>query len=130
MRPAPVYVLPSCPFAVGKSCSVCKTLIRTHYADLDYHCTNPSCDVCHFAAMCSRFVNPRGSARACSLSTKVWHCHFHSSPSATSHLSLPPDNSPPRPTPQSLKSLLNQDLSLAVLKVRKKSVLSLCCFTF
>ena len=120
MPPAPVYVLPSCPSAVGKSCSVCKTFIRTHYADLDYHCANPSWDVCHLAATYSRFVNPRGSARACALSTKVWHCNLHSSPSATSHLSLSPDNSPPRPTPQSLKSLLNQDLSLADAKSSKE----------
>ena len=58
MPPAPVYVLPSRPSAVGKSCSVCKTPIRTRYADLAYHCANPFCDnVCHLAAMCSGFVN-------------------------------------------------------------------------
>ena len=68
--PPPVYEIPSRPSAVGKSCSVCKDPIRTRYADLAYHCANPSCDnACHLAATCSGFVNPRGLARACVLST-------------------------------------------------------------
>ena len=70
--------------------------------------------------MCSGFVNPRGASTARVLSTRVWHCHLHSSPSATSHPSLSPDNSPPCPTPPSLKSLLNQGLSLAEAKSSKE----------
>ena len=109
-----IYELPNRSSAVGKSCSVCKNPIRTCYADLAYHCANLSCDnVCHLVATCSGFVNPRGTSRACALSNRVWLCHLHSSPSATSHPSLPPDNSPPRCTPPALKSLLNQGLFLA-----------------
>ena len=115
ITPAPVYVRPNRPSVVEKSCSVCKNTIRTHYADLAY----PSCDVCHLAATCSGFVNPRGTARARALSTRVWLCHLHCSPSATSHPSSSPDNSPPRPTPPSLKSFLNQGLSLADAKSSK-----------
>ena len=111
---SPVYELPNCSSVVGKSCSVCKNPIHTCYADLAYNCANPSCDnVCHLATMCSRFVNPRGTTRAHILSTWFWYFHLHSSPSATTHPLTPPDNSPPRPTPPSLKSLLNQGLSLA-----------------
>ena len=55
--PPPVYEIPSRPSAVGKSCSICKNPIRAPYADLAYHCANPSCDtVCHLAAACSGFV--------------------------------------------------------------------------
>ena len=119
--PAPVYELPNRPSSLGKSYSVCKNPICTRYADLAYYCLKPSCDnVCHFAAACSGFVNPRGTSRARALSTRVWYCHLHSSPSATTHPSLPPDNSPPRPTPPSLKSLLNQGLSLADAKSSKE----------
>ena len=83
--------------------------------------SNPSCDnVCHLAAMFSGFVNPRGTSRARALSTRVWHCHLLSSPSVTSHPPLSPDNSPPCPTPPSLKSLLNQGLSLAEAKSSKE----------
>ena len=57
---------------------------------------------------------------AYALSTWVWHCHLHSSPSATSHPLSSPDNSPPLPTPASLKSLLNQGLSLAEAKSSKE----------
>ena len=103
MPPAPVYARRNRPSAAGKSCSVCKNPIRTRYADLAYRCANPSCDnVCHLAATCSGFINPRGTARARALSTRVLHCHLNSSPSTTSHPSLSPDNSPPRPTPPSL----------------------------
>ena len=81
----PVYEVPSRP-AVGKSCSVCKNPIRARYVDLAYRCMNPSCNnVCHLAATCSGFVNPRGPARACALSTRVWYYHLHSSLSAGSH---------------------------------------------
>ena len=40
--PAPVYERPNRPSAVGKSCSVSKNPICTRYADLAYHCANPS----------------------------------------------------------------------------------------
>ena len=47
ISPTPVYEQPNRPSAVGKSCSVCMNPIRTRYADLAYHCTNPSCgNVC------------------------------------------------------------------------------------
>ena len=118
--PSPVYEQPNRPSAVGKSCSVCMNAIRTRYADLAYYCANPSYDnVCHLAATCSGFVYPRGNARPRALSTRIWHCHLHSttpsatSPSATPHLSSLANNSPPRPNPPSLTSLLNQGLSLA-----------------
>ena len=63
--PTPVYERPNRPSASGKSCSVCKNPIRTQYADLAYHCADPFCEnVCHLAATCSGFVNPRGTARA------------------------------------------------------------------
>ena len=88
---------------------------------LIYHCANPSCsNVCDLSATCSGFVNHRENARARALSTRVWHCHLHSSPSAILHPSLSPDNSPPRPIPPSLKSLLNQGLSLADAKNSKE----------
>ena len=65
MPPAPVYVRRNRPSAVGKYCYVCKNPIHTRYADLAFHCVNPSCDnVCHLAATCSRFINPRRTARA------------------------------------------------------------------
>ena len=69
--PAPIYEQPNRPSASGKSCSVCKNPIRTRYANLAYHCANPSCGVCHLAATCSGFVNPRGNARASALSTSL-----------------------------------------------------------
>ena len=88
---------------------------------LAYHCANPSCgNVCHLAATCSGFVNPRGNVRARALFTRVWHCHLHSLTSVTSDPSLSPDNSPPRPTVPSLKSLLNQGLSPADTKNSKE----------
>ena len=125
--PAPVYEQPNRPSAVGKSCSVCMNPIRTRYADLAYHCANPSCDnVCHLAATCSGFVYPRGNARPRALSTRIWHCHLHSatpsatSPSAMPHPSSLANNSPPRPNPPSLTSLLNQGLSLADAKNLKE----------
>ena len=95
--------------------------ICTRYADLAYHCANLSCgNICHPAATCSGFVYPRGNARPRTLSTRIWHCHLHSSPSATPHPSWSPNNSPPRPTPPSLTSLLNQGLSLADAKNSKE----------
>ena len=109
--PAAVYEQPNRPSAVGKPCSISKDHIHTCYVDLVYHCSNPSCGVCHLAATCSRFINPRENARASAYSIRVWHCHLHSSPSATSHPSLSPDNSPPCPTLPSLKSLLDRCLS-------------------
>ena len=119
--PPPVYEFPSRRSAVGKSCSVCKNPIRTRYADLAYHCANPSCDnVCHLAATFSGFVNPRRTARAGILSTQVWHCHLHTSPSASGHPSTQHDTSPSCPTPPPLKSLLNQGLSLADAKSSKE----------
>ena len=78
----PVYELPNRPSAVGKSCSICRSPICTH-ADLAYHWAIPSCDVSHLSATCSGFENPRGTSRARALSTRVWHYHLHSSPSAT-----------------------------------------------
>ena len=121
MPPAPVYVRRNRPSDVGKYCSVCKNPIHTRYADLAFHCVNPSCDnVCHLAATCSRFVNPRRTRKSTRFGTRVWHCHLHSSPSATSHPSLSPDNSPSGPTPPSLTSILNQGLSLADAKSSKE----------
>ena len=121
VSPAPVDELPNRPSAVGKSCSVCKHPTSTRYADLAYHWANPSSNhACHLAATNNGFVNPRGTSRACALSTRVWHCHLHYSPSATTHPSSPLDNSPPCPTPPSLKSLLNQGLSLADAKNPKE----------
>ena len=91
------------------------------------NCADPSCDnICHLAATCSGFVYPRGNTRSRALSTRVWHCHLHSatppatSPSATPHPSSLANNSPPRPTPPSLTSLLNQGLSLADAKNLKE----------
>ena len=96
--PAPVYEQPNRLSAVGKSYSVCMNPIRNCYADLAYYCTNPFCsNVCHLAASCSGFVFPRGNERPRALSTRIWHCHFHSSPSATTHPSISPNNLPPRP---------------------------------
>ena len=95
--------------------------ICTRYADLAYHCANSfGGNICHLAATCSGFVYPRGNARPRTLSTRIWHCHLHPSPSATPHPSLSPNNSPPRPTPPSLTSLLNQGLSLADAKNSKE----------
>ena len=126
--PPPVYEIRSRPSAAGKSCSICKNPIGTCYADLAYHCANPSCDnVCHLAATYSGFVNPRRPARARVLSTRVWHCHLHSSSSASSHSATQPVTSPPRPTPPSLKSLLDQGLSLADAKISKEKCAK--CFT-
>ena len=119
--PPPVYELLSRPSAVGKSYSVCKNPIRTRYADLAYHCANPPCDnVCHLAATCNEFANLRRTARVRILSTRVWHCHIHSSSSASAHPPTQPDISPPRPTRPSLKSLLNQGQSLADAKSSKE----------
>ena len=125
--PTPVYEQPNRPSAVGKSCSICMNPIRTRYADLAYHCANPSCDkVCHLAATYSGFVYPRGNARPRALSTRIWHCHLHSAtPSATSqsampHLSSIANNSPPRSNLPSLSSLQNQGLSLADAKNLKE----------
>ena len=110
----PVYELPSRPSAASKLCFVFKNPIRRQYADLAYHCANPSCDnVCQLAVTCSGFVNPRSSARACILSTRTWLCHLHSSTPASGHQPTQPDTLPPRPTPPSLKFLLNQGLSTA-----------------
>ena len=51
-------------------------LLQAKYADLAYHCANPSCDnFCHLAATCSGFVNPRRNARALSstlFNTSKW----------------------------------------------------------
>ena len=58
--PPPVYEQPNRPSAVGKSCSVCMSPIRTRSADLAYHCAIPSCDnVCHLAATCSHLQRIR-----------------------------------------------------------------------
>ena len=119
--PPPVFELSSRPSAVGKYCSVCKNPIRTRYADLAYHCANPPCDnACHLAATCNEFANPRRIARARNLSTRVWHCHIHSSSSASAHPPAQPGISPPRPTPPSLKSLLNQGQSQTHAKSSKE----------
>ena len=106
---------------------LCINPIRARYADLDYHCANPSCDnVCHLAATCSGFVYPRGNARPRPLSTRIWHIHLHSatpsatSPSASPHPSSLANNSSPRPNSPSLTSLLNQGLSLADAKNLKE----------
>ena len=70
--PAPVYEGPNRRSAVGKSYSISKNPICTHYADLSYHCVNPPCgNVCHLAATCSGFVNPRGNERARALCTTI-----------------------------------------------------------
>ena len=80
--PPPVYELPSRSSAAGKPCSVSQNPICCRYADLAYSCANLSYDnVCHLVATCSGFVNPRGTTRACILSTQIWHCHLHSSTS-------------------------------------------------
>ena len=82
--PPPVHELPSRPSAAGKFCSVCKNPIRSRYTDLAYHCADPSCDdVCHLTATYSGFVNPRRPTRARILSTRIRHCHLHSSPTAS-----------------------------------------------
>ena len=101
--------------------------VRTRYADLAYHCAHPSCDnVCHPAATCSGLVYPRGNARPRALSSRIWHCHLHSatpsatSPSAAPHPSSLANNSPPRPNPPLLTSLMNQGLSLADAKNLKE----------
>ena len=44
------------------------------------------------------------------LSTRIWKCHLHSSPTASGHSFAQPVTSPSRPTPPSLNSLLNQDM--------------------
>ena len=117
----PVYEPLSRPSPSRKSCSVSKNPIRTRYPDLACHCTNPSCDnVCHLVATYSGFVNPKRTTRTCILSTQIWHCHLHSLPSASGHPSNQSDTSPSRPTPPSLKSLLNQGLSLADAKSSKE----------
>ena len=95
--------------------------ICTRFAVLAYHCANPSCgNVCHLVVTCSGFVYPRGNARQRALSTRIWHCHLNSSPSATPHSALSPNNLPSRPTPPSLTSLLNQGLCLADAKNSKE----------
>ena len=72
------------------------------------------------------WYTPRGNGRPRALSTRTWHCHLHSanpsptSPSATPHPSSLANNSPPRPTPPSLTSLLNQGLPLADAKNLKE----------
>ena len=121
LPPTPIYEQPNRPSVVGKSCSNCSNHIHSCFVDLAYHWANPSCgNVCHLAATCSGFVYPRGNARQCTLSTRIWHCHLYSSPSATPYPALSPTNSPPRPTPPSLTSLLNQGLSLADAKNLKE----------
>ena len=62
----------------------------------------------------------RGNARPHALSTRIWHCHLHSSPSATTHPSLSPNNLPPRTAPPSLTSLLNRGFSLTDAKNSKE----------
>ena len=91
---SPVYELPSHPSAASKLCSVCKNPIRSRYADLAYHCADPSCDVCHLAATYSGFINPRGPTRGRTLSTQIWDCPLHSSPTAIEYPSFQPDTSP------------------------------------
>ena len=125
--PAPVYEQPNRPSAIEKSCSVCMNPIRTRYADLAYHWANSSCgNVYHLLATCSGFVYPRGNARPHAFSTRIWHCHLHSATplapplSAMPHPSSLANNSPPRPTPSSLTSLLNQGLFLADAKNSKE----------
>ena len=84
--PPPVYKLSNRSSAASKLCSVCKNPIRFRYADLAYHCADPSCDnVCHLSATCSCFANPKGTTRARILSTRIWHCHLHSSTTASWH---------------------------------------------
>ena len=63
---------------------------------------------------------PESPQEPVSFSIRVWHCHLHSSSSASSHLATQPDNSPPRPTPSSLKFLLDQGLPLADAKISKE----------
>ena len=110
----PVYQIPSCPPAAGKLCSVCKNTFRSRYADLPYQWADLSCDnVCHLAATCSGFINPRGPTRAPILSTRIWHCYLHSSSIASGYPSTQPDTSPERPTLLSIDSLLNQGMPLA-----------------
>ena len=104
----------NCPPVAGKLCSVCKNTFRSRYADLPYHWAELSCDnVCHLAATCSGFINPRGPTRTRILSSRIWHCHLHSSSIASGYPSTQPDTSPERPTLLSINSLLNQGMSLA-----------------
>ena len=106
-----MYELPNLPSAAGKLCSVCKCPSRSRYVNLAYYCADTSCDnVCHLAATCSSFVNPRGPMRARILSTGIWHCHLHSSP-ASGHSSTQ-TVTPLHPTPPSLNSILNQGMYL------------------
>ena len=104
--PAPVYEQPNRASPVGKSCSILRNPIRTRFADLAYHCASPSCgNECHLATTCSGFIYPRENARQRALSTRIWHCHLHTSSSATPHPSLSPHDSPTRPAPPSLTSV-------------------------
>ena len=97
--PPPVFEMPNRPSAAGKLCSVCTNPIRSRYADLAYHCLDPSCNnVCHLATTCSSFVNPRDITRARLLSTRIWNCHLHSSTPPSGHSSTQPDTSSLRPT--------------------------------
>ena len=119
--PPPVYEMPDCPFAAGKLCSVCKNPNRSRCTNLTYHCADPSSiNVCHLAATCSDFVNPRGTTRARKLSARIWHCHLHSSTTPSGLPSTQPDTSSPCPTPPSLHSLLTQGMSLADAKSSKE----------
>ena len=113
--------MPNRPSAASKQCSVCTNPIQSHYADLAYHCADPSCDnVCHLASTCSGFVNPRGTTRTRLLSTRIWHSRLHTSTPPSGHSSTQPGTSSPHPTPPSLHSLLTQGISLADAKIYKE----------
>ena len=118
--PPPVFEFPSRPSAAGKLCSVCNNPICLCYANQAYHCEDLSYnDVCHLNATCSGFVNHIGTTRACLLSTRIWLCHLHSSPTANGNSSTQPDTFSWCPTPLSLNSPLNKGMSLADAKNSK-----------
>ena len=100
--------------------AVCNNPICLCYANQAYHCEDLSYnDVCHLNATCSGFVNHIGTTRACLLSTRIWLCHLHSSPTANGNSSTQPDTFSWCPTPLSLNSPLNKGMSLADAKNSK-----------
>ena len=59
----PTPLVLSYQVVAGKLCSIYYNPIQSRYAQLAYHCDDPSCAVCHLSATCSGFVNPRGTTR-------------------------------------------------------------------
>ena len=121
IQPSSVFEVPTCTSAADKSCSLCNNPIRSCFADLAYHCEDPSCvNVCRHLT-CSGFTIPRGPARVQALSTRIWHCQLYSSLTAGGLSSIQQHPSLVRLTPPSLNSLLNQIMSLASVSLAKCS---------